>query len=136
MEKEIITMYELMGLIKDGKAPKIIKYNDIEFYWDGKSYKNDDWDYLSVYISDIDDIKIVELDVEILPEENDEWEDIENYQYSIIPSYFELKSVIECINENFEKHQKALISIVKNQKYLKEKLEVKDESQRISKKLF
>lgn len=27
-----ITIYELLGLIKDGKAPKKIKYNDIIYY--------------------------------------------------------------------------------------------------------
>ena len=29
-----ITMYELLGLVKDGKAPKKIKYNDIELEYD------------------------------------------------------------------------------------------------------
>lgn len=29
-----ITIYELLGLVKDGKAPKKIKYNDIEIEYD------------------------------------------------------------------------------------------------------
>ena len=31
-----ITMYELLGLVKDGKAPKKIKYNNIELEYDEK----------------------------------------------------------------------------------------------------
>ena len=29
-----ITMYELLGLVKDGKAPKKIKYNGVELEYD------------------------------------------------------------------------------------------------------
>ena len=39
-----ITMYELLGLVKDGKAPKKIKYNDIEL-----EYDKDTKDYYPYY---------------------------------------------------------------------------------------
>ena len=39
-----ITFYELMGLVKDGKAPKKIKYNNIELEYDEKCE-----DYYSYY---------------------------------------------------------------------------------------
>ena len=39
-----ITMYELLGLVKDGKAPKKISYNDIEL-----EYDKDTKDYYSYY---------------------------------------------------------------------------------------
>lgn len=39
-----ITMYELLGLIKDGKAPKKILYNDIEL-----EYDEDTKDYYPYY---------------------------------------------------------------------------------------
>lgn len=29
-----ITMYELLGMVKDGKAPKLIKYKDYIYSWD------------------------------------------------------------------------------------------------------
>ena len=38
-----ITIYELLGLIKDGKAPKKIKYENREYYlYDNKSYLSTD----------------------------------------------------------------------------------------------
>ena len=33
-----ITMYELLGLIKDGKAPKMIKYKDNNYIFTGYDY--------------------------------------------------------------------------------------------------
>lgn len=39
-----ITMYELLGLVKDGKAPKKILYDDIEL-----EYDKDTKDYYSYY---------------------------------------------------------------------------------------
>ena len=39
-----ITMYELMGLVKDGKAPKKIKYNNIEL-----KYSEENEDYFRYY---------------------------------------------------------------------------------------
>ena len=51
-----ITIYELLGLIKDGKAPKKIMYKDKiwEFIQDDVDYKNDDtylFEYLFTYIT-------------------------------------------------------------------------------------
>ena len=126
MKNKTITIYELMGLIKDNKAPKKIKFQDVIYEYDkninGYFDKNG---YNLFYL--VMSKYILDSKIEILTEENDEWEDIEEYQYSIIPSYFNLESAIKTINENFEKHQKALISIVKNQKYIIEKLESKDD---------
>ena len=34
-----ITIYELLGLIKDGKAPKKIKYQNYKWVWTGDDYK-------------------------------------------------------------------------------------------------
>lgn len=38
MNKEI-TIYELLGLIKDGKAPKMIKYKDNNYIFTGYDYR-------------------------------------------------------------------------------------------------
>lgn len=35
---KIITMYELLGMVKDGKAPKRIKYNDYEYQYHDKEH--------------------------------------------------------------------------------------------------
>ncbi len=62
-----ITMYELLGLVKDGKAPKKIKYiNSIwEYNKEIKDYLNDNlW-----LIRSMNSIALIEREVEILEEE-------------------------------------------------------------------
>ena len=39
-----ITMYELLGMMKDGKAPKKIRYNNVILYYD-----NENGDYYKYY---------------------------------------------------------------------------------------
>lgn len=71
-----ITIYELIGLIKDGKAPKEIIYNnEIWKYNDEfKTYNNDDYDkdlleklFYELYISDFinNEVKIIKLEKKI-----------------------------------------------------------------------
>lgn len=70
--KKKITIYELLGLIKDGKAPKKIKYENREYYlYDNKSYLSTDKTrfFDRIYFCDLN------IEVEILDEE--EFEDIE-----------------------------------------------------------
>ncbi len=111
MENKIITIYELMGLIKEGKALKQIKYDDEIYCWNDeyKSYLNEDrWDlfYKHRNIS-----KILNNMVEILPEENDEWEDIKEY-YAGDGMAFNISAYEYKINQ-----------LIKNQKYLKERID-------------
>lgn len=49
-----ITLYELLGLIKDNKAPKKIKYNNKIYVYNSKNQ-----DYY--YLNDIDDVLFVKL---------------------------------------------------------------------------
>ena len=61
-----VTIYELLGMVKDGKAPKKIKYNDTEYYlYDRKSYlKTDNSRFFdSIYFKELND------EVEIIEEE-------------------------------------------------------------------
>lgn len=51
-----VTMYELLGMVKDGKIPKKIKYNDNiwEYIEEKENYKTSDgaslnWDYVALY---------------------------------------------------------------------------------------
>lgn len=74
-----ITLYELLGLIKDGKAPKKIKYDNYEWtynsessaYWNGKGIEFEDYmeDSLIACLND---------DVEILDDEDMEIEELPN----------------------------------------------------------
>ena len=133
MKNKIITIYELMGLIKDGKAPKKIEYDG--YIWE---YCKNDYDYYSIekeMILSNEYINILEyLDdiVEILPEENDEWEDIEEINSNADNTLF----VMECYTGipekaqdwNFNILENEINKLIKNQKYLKEKIDnVKDD---------
>ena len=76
---KIITVYELVGLVKDGKAPKQVKWEDYIF-----EYNKEQNDYISIEYVRIGekgllfsisrDLLFERLNdtVEILPEENDE----------------------------------------------------------------
>ena len=61
-----ITIYELLGMVKDSKAPKKIKYENCEYYlYDNKSYLATDKTrfFDRIYFSDLN------IEVEILEEE-------------------------------------------------------------------
>ena len=140
MKNKIITIYDLMGLIKDGKAPKQIKIGDDIWYfvkrYDGNYYIDKEeycfhccqlgFDY---YIEN----NLLNNTVEILPEENDEWKDIEkiNVDKENCKRFIEYDSetghhkyTIRLLDEYFSN---KINQLIKNQKYLKEKLESKDE---------
>ena len=63
-----ITLYELLGLVKDGKAPKKIKYDSIEWtynyessaYWNGKGVEFEDYMENSLINSLNDTVEILE----------------------------------------------------------------------------
>lgn len=64
-----ITMYELLGLVKDGKAPKKILYNDIELEYDKDT--NDYYPYYDKYLFEFkfaDCVDFLEDEVEIIGE--------------------------------------------------------------------
>lgn len=65
-----ITMYELLGMVKDGKAPKIIKYKGTLYEYDSDSgnefYYNDGW---SLYREFFQNGNCLNDEVEILEEE-------------------------------------------------------------------
>ena len=77
-----ITIYELLGLVKDGKAPKKISYNDIEL-----EYDKDTKDYYSYYGKYLFEYKFAEcvdfLDDEVeIVEEDKKIEKLKLLQYS------------------------------------------------------
>ncbi len=134
--KNEITIYELIGLIKDGKAPKkIICFNKVYRLHNNKE------DYISqdksTFLST--DLKrtvgnnflaiLLQLNVEILPEEK-EWEDIEEINV-ICDSieFYDDEKVRHLMNTNAKDRNIYIVKInqlIKNQKYLKEKLENTD----------
>ena len=117
MKNKEITIYELMGLIKDGKTPKEIKYNNIicEFK-NGHYFKKRSNERIGFSFDSLNNT------LEILPEEN-EWEDIEEISTSMPTKEKNEEGVRYFINGLIVK----INQLIKNQKYLKEKLENKDE---------
>lgn len=69
-----ITIYELLGLVKDGKAPKHIKYKDYDLVWEEslcyyRTNRYGGWEMFYFNLSDLNDT------VEII-EDNDKLEKI------------------------------------------------------------
>ena len=78
MNKEI-TIYELLGLIKDDKAPKKIKYNYVVYEYkeipEGTGYVNE-YDNHKIWLAnkiDIDDKEKLNSKIEIIEEDNIEF---------------------------------------------------------------
>ena len=122
MKNKIITIYELLGLIKDDKAPKKIKINNkIWFFYKSNKetlYIDNENSYLkscSLNFNYYIDNKKLNETVEILSEENNEWEDIEEYDLKPDDWSFPTQADMEI--------QKRLNIVIKNQKYLKERID-------------
>lgn len=121
-----ITLYELIELIRYGKAPKKIKVtgHTYEFDEDLDMYLTQEESCRTVLGGVTGEINLIanifnEI-VEILPEENDEWEDIEeiNFLDGFNDSYYDtcLIKMGDICNQ-----------LIKNQKYLKGRLIEKNE---------
>lgn len=117
-----ITMYELLGLIKDGKAPKKIKivsnnYNK-EFYFDGDVYMyKDEYEYYAM----TDDISIemsLNDEVEILEEEKKIPEKLNWKPKESMAGELTQKEQIEVIARRTEKLKKEFNNLLD---YLKSK---------------
>jgi hypothetical protein len=117
MKNKEITIYELLGLIKDGKAPKKISYLGTVYDFQHQDYKclPDDIYLFSEEIKDITDI--LSDNIEILDEIDDELED-----KSKINNEFEDIGEITLIPENtivtaYDVTQtEAINQLIKNQK--------------------
>ena len=125
---KVISIYELLGLIKDGKAPKKIKYENREYYlYDNKSYLSTDKTRFFDRIYFGEDYLRAELnnEVEILDEEFIDIEEItlngEKLGYGVLSEWLgskqtdneaKLCSSIECLGVTLNlliKNQKKII---------------------------
>ena len=116
MKNKEITIYELIGLIKDGKAPKKIKYYEATYELDDNNnyYLKGRYEIeYSMFYKLAKGYMFLNDTVEILSEENDEWEDIE------LLMCLDTRETTDCIC----KIQDKINQLIKNQKYLKEKLD-------------
>jgi len=109
-----ITIYELLGLIKDGKAPKKIKYNERVYEIDEIQ---EDYSYFAInryeyLLDDINTFSRFNYEIEILDEE-DEFIDIEEIEIKKIEetSHLEFKEKINDLIKN----QKKIINKLKEE---------------------
>lgn len=119
MNKEI-TIYELLGLVKDGKAPEKINYLGIEYKFMHQDYKDESRD-LYLFSEEIKDITDILNDTVEIIEDNDKLEKINitedssgnkfietgNYKYTIraVDEYFanKINGIMDNINKIEEK---------------------------------
>ena len=125
-----ITIYELLGMIKDGKAPSKIKYINSIWKYDKetKDYFHDDlW-----LIYSMNSIGLTEREVEIIEEDNkieklDTWFSMENVQnngiskedFIIKYANYNFETYFNKINEIIDKLNKEDLQIIKNKLHLK-----------------
>lgn len=75
----MISYYELLTLIKEGKQPNRVKYKNIIYTWSGGNfYNNQMHDFLNEYIAEV---KMFDKDIEIIEEKP---EKIEPLEYEIV----------------------------------------------------
>lgn len=98
-----ITMYELLGLVKDGKAPKKIAYNSVIL-----EYAEGNEDYYSYYGRGLFEYKFTTCNDFL----NDEVEIIEE------PKKIEYEQIEELTCNEFDFEKKTINSLIKNQRKL------------------
>ena len=139
-----ITIYELLGLIKDGKAPKKIIYDGHTYEYSRNGCVLDDFNYFSItnglLYNTIDFENHLNDEIEILEEvEDKEYEDIEETDVALLgqcdnwlrcPTNEVTKQDIELnpyiinnIRENTLEFQHKINALIRNQKYILERLE-------------
>ena len=133
MKNKEITMLELFKLISDNNPPKKIRYKNKVYIFTKRDYSCKGA-FLSTELSNLLRInyleEILNIKFEILPEENDEWEDIEKInvikdenckrfiEYDSETGHH--KYTIRLLDEYFSN---KINELIKNQKYLKERLD-------------
>ena len=106
----IITIYELLGLIKDGKAPTKFNYKNKLFY----SVDNDYWcDEIGGWFSvEVLDISILNEEVEIVDDE--EWKTIEDFPNYEISTKGNIRAKEYCDGRNHIRQSKLLNKQINN----------------------
>ena len=103
---------DLLNKIANGEeTPKRFKIGFINYDFINGNAKLD----YELFDSLLDEDYNLNTEVEIIedaPVEDEKIEDTARFQYSQIPPLFDTKEVIRVVNENFERHQRALNEII------------------------
>lgn len=103
---------DLLNKIANGEKPTYIKYdgniyayNEIDDFYQANDGK---LEFPNLYLRELnEEVEIIEEDKKI-----EKLQDRARFQYSQIPNWLDKKEIIDTINENFEKHQKAIYEII------------------------
>ena len=112
-----ITLYELLGLVKDGKAPKEIKYNNYLLSFDDidKDYYCEFYGNLFEYLfTNIKTTDLLNDEVEILDDEDMEIEEMKYYATNRVKNEF----AIDYIENGETKH----FCLNKKQRFIVDKI--------------
>ncbi len=123
--KEIEIIKLLNEISENHVVPKKVKYQNHIYTFDEERktyYDEDDKQFFETY-----SFKILNDKVEII-EENDEWEEIHTIKFTrgekfVIESRYSIKKAFNLVCDNQEKLIIVMNKIIKNQKYLKERLD-------------
>lgn len=118
-----ITIYELLGLVKDGKAPKKIKYGNV--YYEKMNIDNyKASDFSSLYLFDYDFFKESRLNdtVEII-EDNDKLEKIKWGEKESRAGHLRADEEIEILARRTERLKKKIAELIDHINKIEEKLD-------------
>ena len=140
MKKNIITISKLLKLIENGKAPKEIKYQEYtcqydftEDYYCSDYINNSNYNHLILYLFATKFItEALNTEIEIIPEENDEWEDIYTLGDIEEGHFMNRQNGMtqedrRLLDSNFKALGETINQLIKNQRKIIEKLESKNE---------
>ena len=122
MNKEI-TIYELLGLVKDGKAPKKINYLGIEYKFMHQDYKDESRD-LYLFSEEIKDITDILNDTVEIIEDNDKLEKIKWNEKESRAGMLKTDQEIEVLARRTETLKKKTAELVDHINKIEERLDV------------
>ena len=131
-KSKVVTVYELITLMKNGEYPKRIMYNTIIYEFDGCNYYSEGIDtYLfQEIIENNDDCNFDSVNVVIFEEDENNWNDISKFDIEDDGSKYFIRDEYgyKCyLTKHSRMIAKKVNELIENQRYLKEKLESKDE---------
>lgn len=112
---KIITIYELLGLVKDGKAPKKIKYEDIIWKYDLQENEyikdGDYWLFQDYFPNNLNFLDCLNDKVEILEEDKPMIEKIDGGIITSRGAYTNLNDVYKDMSTSYETIDDIIIKI-------------------------
>lgn len=131
-KSKVVTVYELIDMINKGKIPKKVIYDGIVYEYTRRNYYSEETDtYLfQELIEKNDDCNFGSVNIVIFEEDENDWNDIDEINIEDDGSKYFIRDEYgyKCY---LTKHSRMIANkvneLIENQRYLKERLEGKDE---------